>query len=560
MNLSPRTNVPRIPWWLLLTPLVLSAALRDLWAPDEPRYAMVSKWIYDHGDFLVLRRCGALYPDKPPMLYWIAGLCGFLSDWSTLAMRSISLLSMAAVAWSTRRIALRWFGELEALWAPILFLGFFMVVEIGGRLQIDPLLTMGCVGALDLATTPARDPRHARRLVLAAGALAGLGIFSKGPVGLINIGLPIVLWRLHSSCPDAPRVSKRIWAFAIAMSLLPVVTWAALASLAEPSLASALFFGQHLGRVSQGTAHPGPPWQNILRMPGLLMPWAIPVILGIVAATRVLFRRWRGATVHAGLLSTALWFWGLFLFFSIIPTKRDMYLLSAYPACALLGAHWIANVLRGAPLGRTVALVPIVLFALIGVLGTVLLPLVPWSAERWPKLAATATTIAELRALHPTLVLRASLVGATFAIGAGLALVAWRRAHVASWLNAITLTWLVGLCALIVLIVPVVDPLKSDRGTAALLTSLAQRPSEIPCYGTAPDGVRFYGGHPSVEAHPREWRDGSFERRLAEEGANFVALFEDDDFARMPEPLRERLTILGEERTGSRRVLIVGAR
>ena len=65
--------VPRFPWWWLAAPIVASAAVRGFWAPDEPRYAMVAKSIYEHGEFLVLRRCGELYPDKPPLVYWFAG-------------------------------------------------------------------------------------------------------------------------------------------------------------------------------------------------------------------------------------------------------------------------------------------------------------------------------------------------------------------------------------------------------------------------------------------------------------------------------------------------------
>jgi len=67
-----------------MLPMVASAWVRDLWAPDEPRYAQVAREIFEGGDFLVMHLCGELYPDKPPLLFWLSGLFGWLSGWSEL--------------------------------------------------------------------------------------------------------------------------------------------------------------------------------------------------------------------------------------------------------------------------------------------------------------------------------------------------------------------------------------------------------------------------------------------------------------------------------------------
>jgi len=47
---------------------------RDLWAPDEPRYAQVSKEMRDTGNFIVPHLNSAPYPDKPPLLFWLINL------------------------------------------------------------------------------------------------------------------------------------------------------------------------------------------------------------------------------------------------------------------------------------------------------------------------------------------------------------------------------------------------------------------------------------------------------------------------------------------------------
>src|SRR5262245_31680375 len=80
-------------WGWLLVPLAVGAFARGLWAPDEPRYAEVAREIFERRDFLVMHLCGDVYPDKPPLLFWIAGVLGWISGWSEGCMRIVSVLA-----------------------------------------------------------------------------------------------------------------------------------------------------------------------------------------------------------------------------------------------------------------------------------------------------------------------------------------------------------------------------------------------------------------------------------------------------------------------------------
>ncbi|MBI5309154.1 MAG: glycosyltransferase family 39 protein, partial [Planctomycetes bacterium] len=53
---------------------------RDLWAPDEPRYAQVSKEMRDSGNFIVPHLNSEPYPDKPPLLFWLINASSLLPD------------------------------------------------------------------------------------------------------------------------------------------------------------------------------------------------------------------------------------------------------------------------------------------------------------------------------------------------------------------------------------------------------------------------------------------------------------------------------------------------
>ncbi len=536
----------------------MAAALRDLWAPDEPRYAMLARWIYDHGEFLILRRCGELYVDKPPLVYWIAGALGALTHWNEFAMRLVSIASMASVAWMTERLARRWFGEFEARWAPILFLGFALIFWNGARLALDPLLTAGCVGALYFGCASATSEREASRQALLAGVCAGVAMFAKGPVALVNFGIPFALWRWSKLRADGPRASTRAWCGALALTVVPVLTWAVLASLREPALWKPLFFGQHLERAVEGTHHKGPPWQNLVNMPGFLLPWTVPVVLGVSAGFQAWRARRRGDVHDEGLVRAWLWFIGLFVFFSVIPAKRELYLMTAYPACALLGARWLASAVERERVGRVAAFVPSFLFTLLAVALATAHPLARMLAARSESAAANLREFLEISAAHPSLGWQMKLAALPFIVGAWFALRAALQRRVTTWASAVTVTWLVGLTATMCVVLPIVDPLKSDRATAALLRALPQKPTEIPCYGTAADGVRFYEGGPCVQAENAGLRDGDLVRRLELEGEQFLALVDGDDYAeKVDAAVRARFEIIAEQRVGSRNVFVL---
>jgi 4-amino-4-deoxy-L-arabinose transferase-like glycosyltransferase len=541
-----------------LVPILACAAVRDLWAPDEPRYAMIAKWIYLHDEFLVLRRCGTLYPDKPPLVYWLAGLAGSLTGWSELAMRLVSVAAIAVVAWMTSRLARQWFGELEEHWAPVLFLGFTLIFWNSARLALDPLLTLGCVGALYCSSQVAADVRSARNWTLLAGLLGGVGMLAKGPPALVNIGLPLLAWAWQRQRVGGARAP--LWALlcAIALVVLPVATWAVLASLREPALWKPLFFGQHMGRAIEGTAHHGPPWQHLLQLPAFLLPWSVPVALGVVAGARAWWSARRGRQHDVGLTRAFLWFAALFLFYSITPAKRELYLMSAYPALALLGARVVADALRSNTLGRAMVFVPAGLFGLLALLFAAAVPIAHAIAESSPAQAEKLAGFAQVEAQTPTLLAHALAVSAIFAVGMVLMLRAHRRNNSQQWANVVALTWCIGLTATSALILPAINAIKGDRAVAALLRDQPEKPSAVPCYGTAPEGPRFYEGGPCVGGVPAsEGVPGDLLEHIEREGPQFLALFEERDLERLRPELRARLELRGNVLAGSRRVFVV---
>jgi len=59
--------------------LASGLGLRDPWAPDEPRFALIARDMLLTGDWLIPRVGGDLYPDKPPLFMWLIAAGTWLS-------------------------------------------------------------------------------------------------------------------------------------------------------------------------------------------------------------------------------------------------------------------------------------------------------------------------------------------------------------------------------------------------------------------------------------------------------------------------------------------------
>ncbi len=537
---TARAPRPFLGGWHLALPLIALGAFRDLWAPDEPRYAQIAREAWESGSLLVLHICGDVYPDKPPLVYWLAAICGELGGWTGFALRVPSILATLGSAWIAARIARRHFGEVVAAWTPTFYLGSAMVLWFGGRLQLDPLLAFFCLAAVDLVWTDGGTDRERTRRLLLAGLCAGLGALCKGPVAWLFVGFALLALRL---VPSAVRVPARwrasAWIGFSLLAILPVATWATLASLSEPTLWKPLFLGQHLGRaVSAEAPHRGPPWEHLWQMPALFLPWTALFLIGFAAA----WRAWRSARADSsrvplgpqarGLVLALVWFVPVLVVFSAMPPKRELYLLPLYPVAAWFAAVALERALAS---GRLTAWAGYGTTALVLVLGL--------GALIAPRIVTDARPYADA----------AVPVGIAFTSAALASAVYLRRRNLARWADALSLGLsAVGLAAAIS-VIPLVDPVKSARILAHEIAELPQRPAEIPCLGVQPEGYRFYAHVPTVRGTRADLDTGP-----TSSGADFLALISERDWDDLPREYRARFRIVHRRQVGSRDVLVIG--
>lgn len=370
---------------LLVAALVLAAGigLRDPWPADEPRFALIARDMVDSGNWLIPLVGGVVYPDKPPLFFWIVAVFYSLTDSLKVAFLLPGFVAGLVTLWLTADLGRRLWGTTAGLWSAAALLAtvqFPLQMKSG---QIDGLLclwtTLGLYGMCRHLLLGPDWPWYTL-----AGVAAGLGVMTKG-VGFLPylVLIPFGLARLRGWNTPELRAADWRWLLAPVASLLVVGAWLVpmlLASAGNPELAAYrdnLLFHQTITRYANSWGHIKPPWYFVTNVIPLLwlpaaaaLPWLVPA--------------WWRDLKQRDVATLLLGGWALLvvLFFSLSMGKRSLYIFPALPAVALLvGRHagrlteraGVQRVLVAFPVALGAALVAVAMYALMN----------PHTVDRW---------------------------------------------------------------------------------------------------------------------------------------------------------------------------------
>jgi 4-amino-4-deoxy-L-arabinose transferase-like glycosyltransferase len=331
----------KLAWLFAIAVAVLAAGLglREPWPADEPRFALIAKDMVESGDWLIPRVGGVLYPDKPPLFFWLVASFHALTDSVSVALLLPSLFAGLGVLWLVYDLARRLGSRDVGLWSAGALLAtvqFPLQMKTG---QIDGLLcfwtTLGLYG---LARHLLLGPDW--RWLAIAGAACGFGVITKG-VGFLPLLILIPWLYARSRGWNLPSIGwcRGRWlllpaAFFLAISLWLVPMLLVTTGSGDPELLQYrdnILLKQTVTRYADPWGHIKPPWylwthaMPWLWLPfTLLLPWLIPAWVKELKARNV-------ATLLFG-----AWMLLVLLFFSMSDGKRSLYIFPALPALALL--------------------------------------------------------------------------------------------------------------------------------------------------------------------------------------------------------------------------------
>jgi 4-amino-4-deoxy-L-arabinose transferase-like glycosyltransferase len=435
---------------------------RDLWPPDEPRFALIAREMWERGDYTVLSLNDRLYTDKPPLFFWAinaaARLRGGVDEW---AARLPSALAGIGSLLLVYRLGVHLFDRRAGLFGALVFATSLQIAERARWASIDMTLNLFVLGAIVLFVRARDRPEAGASRVRAAWVLMGLATLAKGPVGLILPLLAIVpAWLLMK---DARAVRRVFSLSGIALYLLVTLAWfGPFARRLGVGDALQVLMHQNVERYLSAWNAQHPVWYYLWRFPAGFLPWTLFLPWAIVQARR------EEEPVRRDSVFLLSWSAAILAFFSFSAGKRGVYVIPLYPAAALLVGRLLASATSsGRSLGagrddsagaatRRRLVAPALAWTVAALLLAVVLPAAAW--RRDPALVPVA----------------AALAGALLAGGAG-ALVGLRRRGGGALAGAAAppaAAWcLVGSAALVVLIgiggvVPWINRFQNIRGFA----------------------------------------------------------------------------------------------
>lgn len=310
---------------------------RELWAPDEARFAYVAKEMREEGHWLVPHRNGEYYAHKPPLMFWLINASatlladGEINSWTT---RFPSLLGAVATLWSVVMLMRLWNRGRDAAAAALVCAATYLVAKEGGWGQIDMLLCG--LEMLALLALFSQDDKASSGRAFLAYLCMGLAVLTKGPVGFL---VPLLAYLTAKiAARETADLRRWHWVWGPFVALAIPGAWLALVAMNQPPAGylDELLFSQNIDRAQGEFGHREPFYYFLTYFPLDGLPWVVLLpfawsALGGNEEDRALRRRLAG------------WMILVIVFFSLSPSKRNLYILLAYPALALL----VASAWRG---------------------------------------------------------------------------------------------------------------------------------------------------------------------------------------------------------------------
>lgn len=351
---APRTG-GNIKWWLLGIGILVMVLLRNqpwdcLIGYDQAKQAFVSlemqqegRWWYQH--------LPTGYPaTKPPLAGWLsAAFYPLLGGWWEGAWRAPSLLAFMGILWILGKTA--WGIGRE--WGAFLALAFFSInmltIRIATLVRTDMLLALTILlGGLMIWRQIREDQPWSlsRRMTFALIVLAGC--FTKGPVIVVYLLLPLLTWRIMCWRRREPSQAwPGWWPWLVPIGVFAL--WLAIGCIKDHQFFRMVVlkeFGTNFaaisvadsGDVTFGTRRFGMMLTYPLQLLHRLFPWSLAMVIWALVDRQGR----RRLMSDPGARWLVVWIGVALLLMSLVPNKRVDRIFPIVAPLALLGAYGVA--------------------------------------------------------------------------------------------------------------------------------------------------------------------------------------------------------------------------
>jgi len=333
--------------WLTLFSIIairfLMLGAYPLQDTTEARYGEMARkmletnnWITPQFDY------GVPFWGKPPLSVWLSAGSYKLFGVSEFSARLPSLLLSIFILLLVYNLGKQYRNQDTGLVAITILAGSMMFFIMSGAVLMDPALAAGTVLSMVAFWHALHSTRRSWGYLFFAGV--AIGLLAKGPVALVLIFTPIILWLIwHRNFREA---YQRIPWFKGGMLMLALsLPWYILAEIRSPGFLEYFIIGEHWNRFTEsgwqgdlyGSAHKRPTGKIWLYAVFAFLPWSLilPRILWR-ARKSVLVSAWRNNTWLSYL---AIWAITPLVFFTFSKNILATYTLPALAPLALITAE-----------------------------------------------------------------------------------------------------------------------------------------------------------------------------------------------------------------------------
>jgi len=316
---------------------------RDLFDPDEGRYADIPAAMVTTGDWLTPRLNGIKYFEKPALQYWASATVFSLAGKGNASARLVPALAGYLGALFAAFLAFRLFGSRAASFAFLFAVSSLMWVAMGHILTLDMLLSVFLfigMGCLAIAQSDRTDRIALRFWMLAGWVALSMAVLTKG---LIGLALPVMSVVVYSAWQRDWQIWKHLQLLAGLLLFLALVSpWFVAVNAKNPEFAEFFFIHEHWDRYTTASHHrEGPIYYFIPFLLAGLLPW---LMVSLGALLKPAFKWFPDAP---GTFDAARLLWSFvlvtFLFFSLGHSKLPAYILPLMPAVSVLAAQRMAG-------------------------------------------------------------------------------------------------------------------------------------------------------------------------------------------------------------------------
>ena len=339
--------------------------------PDEGRYAEIPREMLESGDFITPRLNYVKYFEKPPLFYWLTAGSMALFGQKEWAVRLVPAIAGFLTLLLIMGLAKRIFDGRTGVMAAWIYLTSVIPTVLARLPIIDGVFSLFLTATwgtwwmgYKAQTKPSRSVWYC-----ISWACLGLAVMTKGIAAIALTGLIV----------GGFIICRRDWRALLSFEWVPgllifaviVVPWHWAVSAKNPGFFHFYIVVQHFARLVSHE-HAKPFWFFMVIFPFGMLLWVAFFFPAVANSFRKAFKAVKSPRGDGGkgeVLFLVIWVVAVIGLFSLSRCKLIPYILPAFPAMALLMAHYVrGQALMKRPVLWGAAILAILLLVCAGVL------------------------------------------------------------------------------------------------------------------------------------------------------------------------------------------------